>query len=201
MELRLSLEGEGLGPWTQMKMDKLGGVVREAMREAAQETADFILFRTQEDIEEAGNFGDKWTEMINADISETQRTIRLDVTIDPEGPPQVYWPVFEYSAHIEAKNPSGYMWLPFIGVDRAAAGIDVWPRVYSGNLFRATSKSGTPLLGDVDAAKAGDMPWRYFGVESVDIPKKFHLHEIIKEEAEKARIAFHRLVSEAITNG
>src|SRR5262252_2812443 len=98
MELRFSLEGENIGPWVGMKMERLGDVVREAMRETAQEVADTILFRGQEDIADAGNFGDRWQEALHVDVSETQRTIRLDVEMKPDGPPVIWWRQFEDSA-------------------------------------------------------------------------------------------------------
>jgi|SRR5262252_625463 len=190
MELRLSLEGENIGPWAQMKIGRLGNVVREAMHETAQEIADTILFRGAEDIEEAGNFGDRWQEALHVDVSETQRTIRLDAYMKPDGPPVTFWKVFEYGATIHAKNPSGYMWLPFTG----AEGTDVWPRVYGAeNLFRITSKKGLPMLMDRETKEP-----RYFGKEEVTIPKKFHLHEIVKEEADKASEMFTKLLVEKI---
>jgi hypothetical protein len=173
----------------KMNMDKLGGKVRDAMREAAHETRDFMMFRGQEDIAEAGNFGDRWQEAFHVDVSETQRTFRVEASMQPEGPPVSYWKVFQYGADITAKNPSGYMWLPFRGTE----GTDVWPSVYGGDLFRATSKKGTPLLGD----KADKLnPWRYFGLASVHIPKKFHLIEVMEDEAKKAKVAFKRILDE-----
>lgn len=169
----------------KMNMDRLGHAVREAMREAAEDTSDEIHFRGVEDIEDAGNFGERWTEAFHADVTETQRTIRVDVSMQPDGPPVIYWPVFEYGAHITAKNPSGYMWLPFKG----AEGTDVWPRAYDGDLFRATSKRGTPLLGDRDTGE-----WKYFGLPEVTIPKKFHLEQIVREEATKAGRQFKAIL-------
>ena len=194
MELRLSLEGENLGPWAKMKMDKLGSVVRESMREAAEELADVILFRGQEDIEEAGNFGGRWTEALHADVTETQRTIRLDVAMKPDGPPVIYWKVFEYGATLHP-NTRKYMWLPFIGVDREEAGIDVWPSVYGmDKLDYFVSKAGNPILADKETGQP-----LYVGKSEVTIPKKFHLHEIIKEEAQKAKAVFRRILKENLS--
>jgi hypothetical protein len=187
MEVRAQLEGEDLGKKVKKNMDELGTVVREAMRETAQEMADVILFRGAEDIAGAGNFGEDWQEALNADIEETQRTIRVNVYMDAKEPPVTFWKVFEYGADIKAKNPSGYLWLPFKG----AEGTDVWPRAYDGELFRATSKRGTPLLGDKETKE-----WKYFGLEEVTIPKKFHLHEIIREEAAKLGASFRRILKE-----
>src|SRR6266576_2585393 len=166
----------------KQNMDKLGHVVREAMQEAAEETAEFILFRGAEDIQDAGRFGDRWVDALYADVSETQRTVTVDVSMQPEGPPVTYWKVFEYGATIHAKNPSGLMWLPFAGSE----GTDVWPRAYSGDLFRR----GRALFD----AETGEK--KYFGVPEVTIPKKFHLNEIVKDEAAKARSVFKRILAE-----
>jgi hypothetical protein len=187
MELRGQLDGEDVGRKVQKNMDKLGTVVRDAMRETAKEVADFILFRGAEDIAEAGRFGDRWQEALHADIEETQRTVRVNAYMKADEPPVTFWKVFEYGATIEAKNPSGYMWLPFSGTE----GTDVWPRAYSGSLFRITSKSGLPMLLDTETKEP-----KYFGKESVTIPKKFHLHEIIREEAQKARATLNRILKE-----
>jgi hypothetical protein len=187
MELKATWEKDNIGPTVKKNMDKLGGVVRDAMREAAEETAAFMEAAVADDIEAAGNFGDRWQEMFHADVSETQRTFRVETEMRPEGPPMVYWPVFEYGATIKPKNASGYLWLPFAG----AAGTDVWPRAYEGDLFRTTSKKGTPLLGDVETKE-----WKYFGLAEVTIPKKFHIAQIVREEAQKARVAFRRILSE-----
>jgi hypothetical protein len=159
-------------------MDKAGQMVREAMRGAANDAADEILSRGADDIEEAGNFGERWQEALNVNIQETQRTIRLITTMQG-APPVSYWRVFEYGAHIEAKNPSGLMWIPFAGgvFGSTAGGADVWPRTYSGSLFRVGN-----VLFD-----ARDEQARYFGTPSVTIPQKFHLREIIAKVAKELR--------------
>jgi|SRR6516162_74591 len=169
-------------------MDKLGHVVRDAMREAAHETADVMLFRGAEDIEEAGNFGDRWQQAWHADIDETQRTFTVTAAMRPDGPPVTYWKVFEYGATIRPKNAT-YLWLPF---SNNTTGL--WPRAYPGELFFTTSKKGTPLAGDKNIE--GDAKWQYFGKESVTIPKKFHLTEIVKEEAKNARAVLARILKE-----
>jgi len=176
-------------------MDQLGKVVRDAMREAAMETRDFMMARGAEDIAEAGNFGERWQEAFTVDTEETQRTIRLTARMDAKEPPVIYWPVFEYGKTIEAKNASGYMWLPFIG----ATGVrdqdgSIWPRDYgTENLYRRTSKAGNEVLFDRETNEP-----KYLGKESVTIPKKFHLHEIMREEAVKAKAAFKRILSEML---
>ncbi len=161
MEVRAQLEGEDVGVKVKRKMDKLGEVVREAMRENAHELADNILFRGAEDIEEAGNFGSDWQEALHADITETQRTIRVNAYMDASQEPVKYWRVFEYGATIFAHNDRGLL---------------TWP-----------NKSMFQIDGKVPA---------FISKPSVTIPKLFHLTEIIKEEAKKARASFIRILKE-----
>jgi hypothetical protein len=179
MELRLLIDSQENQKKLKQNMDKAGRMVRTAMRQAATDASMEIMFRGAEDIAEAGNFGDRWQEALTTETTETQRTIRVETFMRGQ-PPVTYWKVFEFGADIRAKNPSGYMWLPF----RGAPGVDVWPRAYAGELFRATSKKGTPLLGD----KADRQnPWRYFGLAEVHIPQKFHLRKIIADVARELR--------------
>jgi hypothetical protein len=179
MELRLLIDSQENQKKLKQNMDKAGRMVRTAMRQAATDASMEIMFRGAEDIAEAGNFGDRWQDALTTETTETQRTIRVETFMRGQ-PPVTYWKVFEFGADIRAKNPSGYMWLPF----RGAPGVDVWPRAYAGELFRATSKKGTPLLGD----KADRQnPWRYFGLAEVHIPQKFHLRKIIADVARELR--------------
>jgi hypothetical protein len=179
MELRLLIDSQENQKKLKQNMDKAGQMVRDSMRLAAKDASMEIMFRGAEDIAEAGNFGDRWQEALTTETTETQRTIRVETFMRGQ-PPVTYWKVFEFGADIRAKNPSGYMWLPF----RGAPGVDVWPRAYAGELFRATSKKGTPLLGD----KADRQnPWRYFGLAEVHIPQKFHLRKIIADVARELR--------------
>ena len=185
MELRLEFDGDQLGKKVQQNMDKAGQIVRESMREAAKDAADEILFRGAEDIEGAGNFGDRWQEALHTDIDETQRTIRVIASMQGD-PPVSYWRVFEYGAHIEAKNPSGYMWLPFSNNKEG-----VWPRAYPGKLFYIVSKAGLPMAIDPEKGP------QYFGKESVDIPQKFHLREIIKQVSKELRTYYREHMKNA----
>lgn len=178
MDLRLQFEGETAGKKLQKNMDKAGDMVREAMRGAANDAADEILFRGAEDIADAGNFGERWQEALHVDINETQRSINV-VTSMQGDPPVSYWRVFEYGANIHAKNPSGLMWIPFAGGDFGSKdmGADVWPRAYGGSLFRV----GNVLFDTKDKEP------RYLGTPEVTIPQKFHLREVIAQVSKELR--------------
>jgi len=191
MELRLLIDSQENQKKLKQNMDKAGQWVRDAMRQSAKDASMEIMFRGAEDIAEAGNFGSRWQEALTTETTETQRTIRVE-TFMRGGPPISYWRVFEMGAHITPKNPSGFLWLPF----RGAPGVDVWPRAYAGELFRAKSQKGTPLLGDKAAmaeARTEDdrkRAWRYFGLSQVTIPQKFHLRKIIADVARELRVYY-----------
>ena len=176
MDLTVKLDGEAASKF-QKNIADAGVRVRMALRGAAKDAADEILARGADDIAAGGNFGERWQEALNVDIAETQQSINITAKMDG-GPPVSYWKVFEYGATIAAKNPSGYLWLPFMKSD----GTDVWPSAYAGDLFRATSKAGTPLLGDKDSKE-----WKYFGIPSVTIPQKFHLRDVVAQVAKEIK--------------
>jgi hypothetical protein len=163
MEVRAQLEGEDIGVKVKRKMDALGTSVREAMRQNAHDLADGILTRGRADIAQAGNFGSDWQEALHADISETQRTIRVNAYMDANEPPVTYWKVFEYGASIFAHNAKGLL---------------TWP-----------NKSAFSIGGETPA---------FISKPSVTIPKKFHLVEIIKEEAQKARAALPAFLKSSV---
>jgi hypothetical protein len=161
MEVRVRLEGEDIGPKTRLAIGNLGDIVREAMRESAEGAVEKILARGRADIAGAGNFGGDWTEALQADITETQRTIRVEAGMFPKGPPVTFWKVFEYGASIFAHNDKGLL---------------TWP-----------NKSGFSIDGKVPL---------FISKPSVTIPKKFHLHEILKQVAKETVASFKALLKE-----
>jgi hypothetical protein len=181
--------------------------VRAAARAAAAEMAQEIEQRGREDIASAGRFGSRWTEGFQATVSEGGGSIRISVT---EAVP--YWAVFEYGADIRAKNPSGLLWIPLSFADVPEG---VWPKDYPGRLFRVSRSETLPslmqkapatarMLGAVrtlgarfstaDKApllfSADDRKPKYFGKPYVNIPQKFHLRAIVKDETRRLPLLF-----------
>jgi len=73
------------------------------------------------------------------------------------------------------------LWIPFSDADDAKG---VWPRDYPGPLFRVDRlKDGLPLLATWTPGVAGSAEFKYFGKESVTIPQKWHLRDIIRQIA------------------
>jgi len=154
---------------------RYGEKSKDALRGAANDAADEILARGQDDIESAGNFGDRWTEGLHVNVTEGGGNIKVSMTHDIP-----YWTVFEFGAVIHG-NP--LLWIPFSFADDAKG---LWPRAY-GPLFRVDRKSdGLPILfAWSPGGRGGKAEPKYFGKEQVVEPKKFHLREIAREVAKE----------------
>lgn len=134
---------------------------KQSITAAANMAASMIEEQGRADIKSAGRFGGEWESGLHAKADATGANITIKVTHDIP-----YAGVFESGATIEGKP---LLWLPFSGTD--AEGVRA--SEYSDKLFSVQSKTGTPLLFSI----ADKLP-KYFGIESVTIPKKFHIHEI-----------------------
>lgn len=143
--------------------------VREATRGTAHEMARLILERGRRDIARAGNFGSRWIEGFKAVVNEGGGFTRIRVTHDVP-----YWTVFQTGKKIDGKP---LLWIPLSFADDA---IGLRARDYPGPLFRVDREGKAPLL-----LTTGGEP-KYFGKESIRIPKKFHLLEIAAEVSRRA---------------
>jgi len=175
--LRFFIAGERAGPKFQRLTARDGVRVRAAARAAAHDAAADLQERGRADIAGAGNFGSRWTDGFHVDVSEGGGNIRIAAVEDVP-----YWKTHQFGATIQGKP---MLWIPFEDTDAKG----VFARDYPGGLFHVTRKAdGLELLGSIGAAQAGDdRPIRYFGKESVTIPKRFHLIEIARDVARKMR--------------
>jgi len=172
--VRIFLEDDRVGQQLQRGALRMRDSVLKAARSAAQNVADQILQEGREDIQASGNFGTRWTQGLHADVSEEGDNIVIGITHDVP-----YFMVFEQGAIIHGKP---LLWIPLSFAGDAQG---VRARDYPGVLFRVDRKSGAaPLL----LATGKPAQPKYFGKESVTIPKKFRIREI-------ARIAAGRLGS------
>lgn len=171
--VRIYMDGERAGPLFRRGIQRQGELIRAAVRGMANDAADDIERRGREDIAQAGNFGNRWTEGFHADVTEGGGNIRIAVSEDVP-----YWRVFQEGALILGKP---LLWIP-IATD--AQGISA--KDYPGALFRVDRKSDAlPLL-----LSAEDKQVKYFGKESVQEKKLFHLIEIAQDTARKLRDYF-----------
>jgi hypothetical protein len=175
-ELRMYMNDEKVGSTFKKSIAKRGDEVREAMRGAASDAAVEIEARGEADIEAGGNFGERWSDALSADVTEGGGNIRISVGFKSTDPTvDVAWPVFEYGATIKGKP---LLFIPLPGVPSG-----LWAKDYPDPLFRTVRKSdGLVLLGSTVDGKM-----KYFGKEQVTIPQKWHLREIVRKVAGEMR--------------
>jgi hypothetical protein len=150
-------------------LDEKAQQIKRSIKSAADTAAENILERGRADISGAGRFGARWTDGLTAPVTEEADGIVITVREAVQ-----YWRVFEYGATIKGKP---LLWIP---LSFAVEAQGVRASDFPGRLFRVDRKSGgAPLLLSAD-----DKQPKYFGKESVTIPKKFHLIEIIQDVAQ-----------------
>jgi hypothetical protein len=108
--VRLFLEGDRAGPLFRRATQRQSDKVRAAVRGAAEEARENIEARGAADIAAAGNFGPRWTTGFHVDVREGGGNISINSKF---GEGEWYWSVFEFGATIKAKNPTGYLTIPF----------------------------------------------------------------------------------------
>lgn len=172
-KLRIVVEGEQMGPRFERRAVRFRKRVLQSMRDAAEEIADGVEQEGRQDISSGGNFGNSWTSAWKATVTEGGGFFRISVTMG--GPPPVaYWRVFEEGRTIRGKP---MLWIP-LSFASDAKGVSA--RDYAGPLFKVERLGKAPLL-----LTTGGVP-KYFGKESVRIPKKFHLMDIARKWARRA---------------
>lgn len=168
IDIKVTVEGPPVGPQAAAALELQKQRIYRAINTATNKLSGSILKLGRADISSAGKFGARWT-------------TGLTTTVTGEGPVRVvtlreavpYWRVFQYGAIIKGKP---LLWIPlsFAGIPPGTRARD-----FHGRLFRVDRKGGgAPLLLSADDKKP-----KYFGIESVRIPKKFHLVEIARAEA------------------
>lgn len=183
-QLRITLGDEQIGAKISKNMKRNAAAVLEALRATAEDAAQEIEDRGRADISSAGNFGSRWTDGFNARVGEGGGAIRITVTMAVP-----YWTVFQHGKTIEGKP---LLWIP---LDFASDAKGVSARDYPGQLFRVDRISGeAPLL--MTPGKPAQP--KYFGKESVTIPKKFHLIEIIRQVAKRMPAAYRKNFKQAV---
>jgi hypothetical protein len=134
-----------------------------AFSAAMNMAASMIKQRGDADIQSAGKFGQRWTAGLHVSVEGNGlRNMRISMYHDID-----YAGIFQTGGVIRG-NP--LLWIPLSFSD--AKGTQA--SEYGGGLFTVNRKSGGPPLL---FSMADKLP-KYFGIESVTIPKKFHLGEI-----------------------
>jgi len=157
--------GDKIGSQFKRRVKKFSEKMTRATQSAAYRAADEIEVRGREDIRAGGNFGsDRWQDGFRAKVSYKSRTdinIRVTHTV-------FFWKVFEFGATIHGRP---MLWIP---LSFALDARGVRARDFPGRLFRVNRLGKAPLLLSDDGPK-------YFGKESVTIPRKWHLRQIVRD--------------------
>jgi hypothetical protein len=160
------------------KADQIQGAAVQAM----EEVRDEILQQGRANISSAGNFGARWTDGLKGEVTEAGPG-EVDLTITHDVP---YFMVFQRGARISGK--------PLLAIPLSFAGVPkgLYARNFPGGLFRVDRRSGRPLL-----LSRSDRQPKYFLIDSVTIPKKFQVLEIINQVSRTLRSRFLRILREA----
>lgn len=132
----------------------------DALKTAANMIASMMKDAVSADIQSAGRFSSAYLEGLSVTVDGTKITTKIDA---PGAS------IFETGGTIHGKP---LLWLPISGTD--AEGIQA--SNYGDQLFSVNRLTGgPPLLFSIK-----DHAPKYFGIPSVNIPKKFHVAEIEK---------------------
>lgn len=133
----------------------------KAQTAATNMAASMIEREGRADIAASGNFGARWTEGLHVEVEGAVG--RMRISMQHEIP---FAGIFEEGGTIYGQP---LLWIGLSGTD--AEGVS--PGEYGDTLFSAKSKVGQPLLFSM-----ADKRPKFFGIDSVTIPPKWHLREI-----------------------
>lgn len=176
MTFRIKITPPGIGKLWAAKYAGLAERLNRTITAAMNMAASMILEAGRADIAAAGNFGESWTQGLKMEIEGSAPNMRMYLTHDKPGAA-----IFETGGTIRG---GPLLWVPLSGTDAAGVRASAFG---GGGLFSAKYPrlSGRPLLFSV-----ADKKPRYFGIESVTIPKKFHLTENITSVMSNFRSIF-----------
>lgn len=171
--IRIELGDKQVGRRFRFGYKRFAERVGRAAGQTALDAAEEIEDRVRVQIAGAGNFGLRWTRGFKARPTIGNNEILIRATHDIP-----YWTVHEFGATIKGQP---LLWIPLSWTDAARERIRA--RDYPGGLFRVDRKSGgAPLLLSIATGEP-----IYSGHESVTIPKRFRMREIIREVTLKMR--------------
>lgn len=175
MTFRIKITPPNLGKLWEMHFKDQAEKLYRALDAAMNMAASMILQVGRADIAGAGNFGQAWTNGLTMTVEGAAPNMRMYLTHSIP-----FAGIFETGGTI---NGRPLLWIPLSGTDAAGQRASA----FGGGLFAAKypRKSGPPLLFSM-----ADKKPRYFGVESVTIPKKFQLTEDVTSVMSNFRAFF-----------
>lgn len=163
-------DGDQLGPKFKNGVKRFSERQIIAVQEAAKLAAVDIEEQGKANIRAGGKFGSaRWQDGFKARVSFKSRT-DLVIRVTHDVP---YWVVFEEGRTIVGKP---LLWIP-LDFGQAKG---VRAREFPGKLFRVDREGKNPLLMNEQGPQ-------YVGVQSVRIPRKWHLRDIVKRVARNMR--------------
>lgn len=172
-------EGRQMGRKLLVISKRFGEKQTLAVQAVARRAAEEIEVAGRQNIAAGGNFSsERWQEGFQAKVSYQSRA-DISVRATHNVP---YWRVFEYGAKI---NGRPLLWIP-LSFSQAGS-LKVRAKDYPAPLFRVDRKGKAPLLLDAHGPQ-------YFGKESVRIPKKWTLRQVVAQISRNLR----RYYSEAM---
>lgn len=160
-------------PW-KTQMAGLSQRLNKAITLSMNMVASMLLDKGRADIASAGNFGPRWTEGLKVITEGVAPNMRLYFKHDIP-----YAGIFETGGVIQGKP---LLWIPISGTDAVGKRASTYGGLFSSATAR---KSGPPLL-----FAASDRKPKYFGIESVTIPRKFHLTDDVTSVMSDFRTVF-----------
>jgi len=180
-------DGKQLGRKFKERLQRYDEKRIRAIQAAARRAVVAIEIEGRADIRAGGNFGsDRWQMGFRAKLSYKSRVdLSIRITHDVR-----YWVVFEEGRVIRGRP---LLWIPLSFATDAKG---IMARDYPAPLFRVDRAGKAPLLM-ASGGRGVKAEAKYFGKESVTIPKKWHLREIVKTVSRKVGIYYR----EAFRNG
>jgi hypothetical protein len=166
--LQLVIDSVKAGLQYEVDQQAHGKACVDSMKLAATETATTIEQRGRTDISSAGKFGRAWTSGFHSKPKSIGHGVEVVTTMSGRG-----WRIFQEGRTIHGRP---LLWIPLSGTDAKGKAKSRYPDP----LVQVQNRAGLPLL----ISRRDNRP-KYFGKESVTIPKKFHLTEIATEEGHK----------------
>lgn len=158
------IDSRVVAPKFKQNLAGLGDRFSKALTAAANMAASMMQDRGRADIAASGNFGDVWLSGLKATVEGAgQKNMRISMThSDPRAK------IFETGGTIKGKP---LLWIPLSGTDAVGVKAGDYGGLYSVN----NPGQSRPLLFSIK-----DKQPKYFGIEKVTIPKKWHLAEVQK---------------------
>lgn len=178
-DLKLTFDGEKVGRAYSRNISRNKTRVLTAMRATAQSLADQGLLLGRADIRKASPAfakSKRWAPGLFAKISEGGGIIKVAF-----GHIVSYFMVHQKGATIHGKP---LLWIP-LSFAKDAQG--VLARDFKQPLFRVDRDGKAPLL-----LSAADKQPKYFGIDQVTIPKRFHVIEIIRDLSRRSSVEYRK---------